>query len=99
MGAVTNLRPDLWAAIVAAVPFVDMINTMCDPTLPLTVLEYDQWGDPNDPQAYAYIRSYSPYDNLEAKRLSAYSGDRRPQRSARLILGAGKMDRQAAHIQ
>ena len=68
MGAVANLRPDLWAAIVAAVPFVDVINTMSDPTLPLTVLEYDQWGDPNDPQAYAYIRSYSPYDNLEAKR-------------------------------
>lgn len=68
MGAVANLRPELWAAMVAGVPFVDVVNTMSDPTLPLTVVEYDQWGNPGDPQAYAYIRSYSPYDNLEAKR-------------------------------
>lgn len=67
MGAVANLRPDLWAAIVAGVPFVDVINTMSDPTLPLTVIEYDQWGNPNEPAAYDYIRSYSPYENVAAK--------------------------------
>ena len=67
MGAVTNLRPDLFAAVVAEVPFVDVVNTMLDASLPLTVIEYDEWGNPNDPEAYAYIRSYSPYDNVEAK--------------------------------
>jgi oligopeptidase B len=67
MGAVTNLRPDLFAAVVAEVPFVDVVNTMLDATLPLTVIEYDEWGNPNDPEAYASIRAYSPYDNVEAK--------------------------------
>jgi oligopeptidase B len=67
MGAVTNLRPDLFRAVVAEVPFLDVINTMVDPTLPLTVIEYEEWGNPNDPDTYAYIKSYSPYDNIEAK--------------------------------
>ncbi len=67
MGAVTNLRPDLFRAVVAEVPFVDVVNTMLDASLPLTVIEYDEWGNPNDPEAYAYIRAYSPYDNVEAK--------------------------------
>jgi oligopeptidase B len=67
MGAVTNLRPDLFRAVLAEVPFVDVVNTMLDATLPLTVIEYDEWGNPNDPAAYAYIRSYSPYDNIEAR--------------------------------
>jgi oligopeptidase B len=67
MGAVANLRPDLFRAIVADVPFVDVVNTMLDASLPLTVIEYDEWGDPRDPAAYAYIRSYSPYDNVAAK--------------------------------
>lgn len=67
MGAVTNLRPDLFRAVVAEVPFLDLINTMLDPTLPLTVMEYDEWGDPRDREVYAYLKSYSPYDNLEAK--------------------------------
>jgi oligopeptidase B len=65
MGAVMNLRPDLFRAVLAEVPFVDVVNTMLDATLPLTVIEYDEWGNPNDPAAYAYIRSYSPYDNVE----------------------------------
>lgn len=64
MGAVTNLRPDLFRAVVAGVPFVDVINTMMDPTIPLTVVEYEEWGNPNDPEYYAYMKSYSPYDNL-----------------------------------
>ncbi|MEM7124900.1 MAG: S9 family peptidase [Chloroflexota bacterium] len=67
MGAITNLRPDLFAGIIAGVPFVDVINTMLDPSIPLTVIEYDEWGNPNDPTYYEYMKSYSPYDNLEAK--------------------------------
>ncbi|NKB80508.1 MAG: prolyl oligopeptidase family serine peptidase [Nitrospirales bacterium] len=66
MGAVMNMRPDLFHGIVAQVPFVDVITTMLDPTLPLTTGEYDEWGNPNDQEAYHYIRAYSPYDNLEA---------------------------------
>jgi oligopeptidase B len=67
IGAVTNLRPDLFRAVLAEVPFVDVVNTMLDASLPLTVIEYDEWGNPNDPAAYSYIRSYSPYDNIAAK--------------------------------
>lgn len=67
MGAVTNMRPDLFKAVVTYVPFVDVINTMMDKTLPLTVGEYLEWGNPNEKEAYAYMKSYSPYDNLEAK--------------------------------
>jgi len=67
MGAVTNMRPDLFKAVVAYVPFVDMMNTMLDASLPLTVQEYLEWGNPNEKQAYDYMKSYSPYDNIEAK--------------------------------
>ncbi len=67
MGVVTNMRPDLFHAVVAEVPFVDVVNTMLDATLPLTVIEYDEWGNPNDPAYYEYIRSYSPYDNVASK--------------------------------
>jgi len=65
MGAVTNMRPDLFKAVVAQVPFVDVMNTMLDASLPLTTGEYLEWGNPNQPRAYKYMRSYSPYDNLE----------------------------------
>jgi oligopeptidase B len=67
MGAVVNMRPDLFAGVIAEVPFVDVINTMLDPTLPLTVIEYEEWGNPANPEYYVYMRSYSPYDNIEAK--------------------------------
>jgi oligopeptidase B len=67
MGAVVNLRPDLFRAVHAAVPFVDMMNTMLDATLPLTVGEYLEWGNPNEEAAYNYMKSYSPYDNLEKR--------------------------------
>ncbi|MBV9273517.1 MAG: S9 family peptidase [Verrucomicrobia bacterium] len=67
MGAVMNLRPELFATVVADVPFVDVLNTMSDPSLPLTVTEYEEWGNPNDPIYFDYIRSYSPYDNLADK--------------------------------
>ncbi len=64
MGAVTNLRPDLFHAVVANVPFVDVINTMLDASLPLTVPEFEEWGNPRIREQYEYIRQYSPYDNL-----------------------------------
>jgi oligopeptidase B len=67
MGAVTNLRPDLFAAVHSAVPFVDVMNTMMDASLPLTVGEYLEWGNPSEKPAFDYMRSYSPYDNLTAK--------------------------------
>lgn len=67
MGAVVNMRPDLWKGVVAQVPFVDVINTMLDASIPLTTGEYDEWGNPNDSTFYHYILSYSPYDNVEAK--------------------------------
>ena len=66
MGAAVNMRPDLFRIVVAQVPFVDVVNTMLDPSIPLTVIEYDEWGNPNDKAYYDYIRSYSPYDNVEA---------------------------------
>jgi oligopeptidase B len=64
MGAVTNMRPDLFKAVVSQVPFVDVLNTMLDATLPLTTSEYIEWGNPNDRDAYAYMKKYSPYDNI-----------------------------------
>jgi oligopeptidase B len=67
MGAVANMRPDLFKAIHAAVPFVDVMNTMMDEMLPLTVGEYLEWGDPNEKEAFDYMMSYSPYDNIERK--------------------------------
>lgn len=67
MGAVVNMRPDLFHAVHAAVPFVDVMNTMMDASLPLTTGEYLEWGDPNQKAAYDYMRSYSPYDNIERK--------------------------------
>jgi oligopeptidase B len=67
-GAITNMRPDLFAVILAGVPFVDALNTMLDATLPLTVGEYEEWGNPEDKQYYDYIKSYSPYENVEARR-------------------------------
>jgi oligopeptidase B len=67
MGAVTNLRPDLFRAVVSVVPFVDVMNTMLDASLPLTVGEYLEWGNPNEKDAYFYMKSYSPYDNVAAK--------------------------------
>jgi oligopeptidase B len=67
MGAIANMRPDLFHAIVAEVPFVDVINTMMDASLPLTAQEWEQWGDPHDATQYAYMRSYSPYDNVAPK--------------------------------
>ena len=67
MGAVVNMRPDLFQSVVAQVPFVDVLTTDLDPTLPLTIGEYEEWGNANEQPYYDYIKSYSPYDNLERK--------------------------------
>ncbi|UCG00611.1 MAG: S9 family peptidase [Candidatus Heimdallarchaeota archaeon] len=80
VGAVTNMRPDLFKAVVARVPFVDVINTMFDPSIPLTVTEYDEWGNPNDKECYDYMKSYSPYDNVSK------------QKYPRMLLTAGLND-------
>jgi oligopeptidase B len=66
MGAVVNERPELFRVVLSHVPFVDVMNTMLDASLPLTVAEYEEWGNPNEADAFAYMRSYSPYDNLKA---------------------------------
>jgi oligopeptidase B len=66
MGACFTMRPDLFKAVVAKVPFVDVVTTMSDPSIPLTALEYDQWGNPEDRQYFDYMMSYSPYDNIQA---------------------------------
>ncbi len=67
MGAVTNLRPDLWKGIIADVPFVDVVTTMLDESIPLTTNEFDEWGNPKNKDSYDYMKSYSPYDNVEKK--------------------------------
>ncbi len=67
IGAVLNQRPELFAAAIAEVPFVDVLNTMLNPDLPLTVTEYDEWGDPNQPEVYARIKAYAPYENVRAQ--------------------------------
>jgi oligopeptidase B len=67
VGAVSNMRPDLFKAVVSQVPFVDVLNTMLDASLPLTTSEYIEWGNPNDKPAYEYMKKYSPYDNVAKK--------------------------------
>jgi oligopeptidase B len=67
MGAIVNMNPELYNGIIAAVPFVDVISTMLDDSIPLTTGEYDEWGNPNEKEYYDYIKSYSPYDQVEAK--------------------------------
>jgi oligopeptidase B len=66
VGAALTMRPDLFGAVIAKVPFVDVVNTMSDASIPLTTLEYDQWGNPDERQAFDYLMSYSPYDNIRA---------------------------------
>jgi oligopeptidase B len=64
MGAIVNLAPELYNGVIASVPFVDVVTTMLDDSIPLTTGEYDEWGNPNDPIYYEYMKSYSPYDNV-----------------------------------
>jgi oligopeptidase B len=67
MGAVVNMAPELWHGVIAQVPFVDVINTMLDESIPLTTNEFDEWGNPKNKEAYVYMKSYSPYENVEHK--------------------------------
>jgi len=85
MGAVVNMAPELYKGVVAAVPFVDVLTTMLDETIPLTTEEYDEWGNPNDPDYYAYIKSYSPYDQI------------RPQSYPHMLVTSGLHDSQVQY--
>jgi oligopeptidase B len=67
MGAIINKTPDLWQGVIAQVPFVDVVNTMLDESIPLTTNEFDEWGNPKEQAAYQYMKSYAPYENIEAK--------------------------------
>lgn len=67
MGAVVNMRPDLFKAVIAQVPFIDVITTMLDDSIPLTIIEYEEWGNPNNKEYYDYMKSYSPYNNIQSK--------------------------------
>jgi len=67
MGAIINISPDLWHGVIASVPFVDVVNTMLDESIPLTTNEFDEWGNPKEKDAYFYMKSYSPYENVEKK--------------------------------
>ena len=67
MGAVVNMAPDLWHGVIAQVPFVDVVNTMLDESIPLTTNEFDEWGNPKNKDAYFYMKSYSPYENVQKK--------------------------------
>jgi oligopeptidase B len=67
IGAIINMAPELYNGVIASVPFVDVVTTMLDDSIPLTTGEYDEWGNPNDPQYYEYMKSYSPYDNVKSK--------------------------------
>jgi len=71
MGAVVNMRPDIFKGVIAQVPWVDVVTTMLDDSIPLTTSEYDEWGNPNDKEYYDYMLSYSPYDNVETKEYPA----------------------------
>jgi oligopeptidase B len=71
MGVIATWRPDLFRAVVANVPFVDVIHTMLDASIPLTAQEWEQWGNPRNPEQYSYMKSYSPYDNVAAKEYPA----------------------------
>jgi oligopeptidase B len=72
MGAVANIAPEAFVGIVAEVPFVDALNSILDPSLPLTIIEWEEWGNPlADPEVYAYMKSYTPYDNVADRRYPA----------------------------
>jgi len=67
MGTVINMEPELFNGVIASVPFVDVVTTMLDDSIPLTTGEYDEWGNPNEKESYEYMKMYSPYDNVESK--------------------------------
>ncbi len=87
MGAVVNMAPELYNGIIAAVPFVDVVTTMLDDSIPLTTGEYDEWGDPNDKKYYEYMKSYSPYDNVK------------PQKYPNMLVTSGLHDSQVQYFE
>ena len=99
VGAVLNMRPDLFRAAVLRVPFVDVINTMLDETLPLTVGEFEEWGNPKILEQYEYIKSYCPYYEPGSAGLSRHPGPDLAQRQPGDVLGARQVRGQAAHAQ
>ena len=96
MGAVLNLRPDLFRAVVSQVPFVDVINTMLDESLPLTVGEFEEWGNPKQKADYDYMASYCPYTNLAPRAYPAMLVRTSLQRQPGHVLGAGQVRGEAA---
>ena len=96
VGAAMNMRPDLFKAVVAQVPFVDVINTMLDASLPLTTSEYLEWGNPNEKPAFDYILRYSPYDNIAACQVPLAARGGVTQRQSGAVLGRGKVRREAS---
>ena len=96
MGSVLNMRPDLFGVVLAAVPFVDVLNTMLDPSLPLTVTEYDEWGNPERSQVLSLHEVVRALRKRSCSRLPDHAGHRRPQRSAGRLLGACKVGRAIA---
>ena len=97
MGAVANLAPDRFRAIHAAVPFVDALTTILDPDLPLTVIEWEEWGDPlHDPEVYAYMKSYTPVRERRGQELPGDPGHHQPERHPGLLRRAGQVGRGAA---
>ena len=96
MGAVLNLRPDLFKGVIAGVPFVDVVTTMLDESIPLTTSEYDEWGNPNDQTYYRYMLSYSPYDNVEAKQYPNTTGANQSPRFTGAVLGTSQVGGQIA---
>ena len=97
MGAVANLAPEAFAGIVAQVPFVDPLNSILDPSLPLTVTEWEEWGNPiESADVYAYMKSYSPYENVAKLPVSEDPGGDQPERHPGALPRAGQVDRQAA---
>ena len=95
-GAVYSRAPGRWRAVVAEVPFVDCVTTMLDPAIPLTINEWDEWGDPRDPADFACLRSYSPYDNPPAGATAGPAGHRRCARPAGARARAGQVGGAAA---
>ena len=97
MGAVANLAPDAFRAIHAQVPFVDALTTILDPDLPLTVTEWEEWGDPlHDPEVYAYMKSYTPVRERATDGVPGDPGDDQPQRHPGLLRRARQVGRRAA---
>ncbi len=91
MGAVINMAPELYHGVIADVPFVDVVTTMLDDSIPLTTFEYDEWGNPNDRDYYDYMLSYSPYDNVLTRVYPNIAGHDGAARFPGPVLGTGQM--------